>query len=298
MAGTSVWKIELAVPSAVDAAFVAALDAFTTTLSMFPDEHTGETRITAYGADAPDEAALAEALRTAAAATGVLTPAADVVWLPDIDWVAQNRDSFAPVRAARFHIHDSYHLEPPPFGSIPIHVDAATAFGTGHHGTTRGCLEAIEGVATARGRWGAARGSLAPVLDLGCGTAVLGIAAALRLRVPVIASDIDPAAVAMARENVRLNGVARLVHVYESAGLDAAAVRRYAPFGLILANILARPLVRLAPAIAGALAPGGLVVLSGLLTWQEQQVLSAFRTRGLFLRARIRHAEWSTLVVG
>jgi ribosomal protein L11 methyltransferase len=286
----SAWKIEFFVPTSCQDAFADALEPFAGVVSLFEVEGTGESRITAYGAEAPDEVGLGAELAKIAQTEGVSVPPLHIVWLPDIDWVAENQARFAPVRAGRFHIHDSYHLDPAPAGAVPILVDAATAFGTGHHGTTRGCLEALEHLVRAR----AVRG---PILDLGCGTGILGIAAAKALRLPVIASDIDPIAVTMARANVRLNGVLSYMRVFESRGLEAGALRRPAPYGLIFANILARPLQRLAPAIAGSLEIGGTVILSGLLQTQEQQVMSCYRVQGLSLVVRIHHDEWSTLVM-
>ena len=136
------------------------------------------------------------------------------------------------------------------------------------------------------------------IVDLGCGTGILGIAAAKAMRARVIGSDIDPIAVAKARENVRVNGVSAFMRTYESRGLDAVMVRRHGPFGLVLANILARPLERLAPLIAAHRASGAPVILSGLLRTQEPQVIAAYRRAGLHLRARIHHDEWSTLICG
>ncbi|MGB0571784.1 MAG: 50S ribosomal protein L11 methyltransferase [Alphaproteobacteria bacterium] len=289
MAGNAAWKIELFVPSVAHDEFSDTLDRFADAISLFPVEGTGETRITGYGAEAPDEAELRTALTDTARHAGVPSPASHVVWLPDVDWVAENQASFAPVRAGRFYIHDSDHMDPPPAGAVPVRVDAATAFGTGHHGTTRGCLEALDVLINA--------GLVsAPVLDLGCGTGILGIAAAKALRSRVIGSDIDPIAVGKARENVRVNGVSAFMQTYESRGLDAVAVRRHGPFGLVLANILARPLERLAPLIAAHRVPGAPVILSGLLRTQEAQVIAAYRHAGLRLRARIHHDEWSTLI--
>lgn len=287
---TSAWKIEFYVPTISQDAFSDAIEPFSAVLNLFPVEGTGESRITAFGAEAPDETALNATLADVASSEGVPVPAVHVVWLPDVDWVAENQARFEPVRAGRFHIHDSYHLDPPLAGTIPVLVDAATAFGTGHHGTTRGCLEALEQLVRA----GAVR---APILDLGCGTGILGIAAAKALRLPVIASDIDPIAVTMARTNVVLNGVSAHMRVFESRGLEAGELRRHAPFGLIFANILARPLQRLAPAIAASCDPGAPIILSGLLREQEQQVMSAYRVQGMSLVTRIHHDEWSTLIM-
>lgn len=289
MTGNAAWKIDLFVPSAAHDAFSDTLEVFADVISLFPIEGTTQTRLTGYGREAPDEAGLAAALAETATQMGVPVPLVDVVWLPDVDWVAENQASFAPVRAGRFYVHDSDHMDPPPAGAVAIRVDAATAFGTGHHGTTRGCLEALDRLINA-GQ------AAAPVLDLGCGTGILGIAAAKAMRVRVVGSDIDPIAVGKARENVRVNGVAAFMRTYESRGLDAAAVRRHGPFGLVLANILARPLERLAPLIAAHREPGAPVILSGLLRTQEPQVIAAYRRVGLCIRARIHHDEWSTLI--
>jgi ribosomal protein L11 methyltransferase len=292
VSGTAVWKIELFVPTAAADALADAVAPFSGAVSMFAVEGTPEMRISAYGAEEPDAAALDAAVAAAAQAADIAKPPVHVVWLPDIDWLAENRAQFAPVRAGRFHIHDSDHMDPPPAGSVPVRVDAATAFGTGHHGTTRGCLEALDGLLRCRTTL-----PPGPILDLGCGTAILGVAAAKTLPRPIVASDVDPAAVAMARINARMNGVAARVRVFESRGLESGSVRRHGPYALIFANILARPLVRLAPAIAAARLPGAPVILSGLLHRQEQAVLSAYRAQGIHLDARIRHDEWSTLIV-
>lgn len=292
MTASPVWKVAFAVPARLGEAFAMAVEPFVGALSMFEAADKSRSDITGFAADEPDGRALREAVAACAVGHGVTPPPVDIVWLPAVDWVAENQASFAPIRAACFHVHDSYHRDAVPAGAIPIMIDAATAFGTGRHATTFGCLEAIARIANRR-----RRAALAPVLDLGCGTGVLAVAAAKRLHLPVTASDIDPDAVARARENAQQNGVAGLVTVYESRGLDAAVVRRHGPFGLVLANILARPLVALSPAIARATAPGGTVVLSGLLTTQEPQVLAAYRRQGLFLRDRIRRDEWSVLVL-
>lgn len=293
MTATPVWKVTLAVPARLGEPFAMAIEPFVGALSMFETPDRRLTEITGFSADEPDSAGLLPAVAEVAGAHGIASPPVDIIWLPAVDWVAENRASFEPIRAGRFHIHDSYHLDPPTPGTIAIRIDAATAFGTGRHATTHGCLEAFGRLAM-RG----SRAALAPVLDLGCGTGVLAIAVAKRLHVPVTASDIDPEAVAMARNNAGVNGVADYVRVHQSVGLDAAAVRRPGPYGLILANILARPLVALSPAIAAALQPGGVAILSGLLVTQEAQVLAAYRRQGLYLRDRIRRGEWSVLTVG
>jgi ribosomal protein L11 methyltransferase len=284
-----VWKIEFIVPTEHGDLFAEAIEPFCGALTTFLIEKTEESQFSGYSFEAPDEVVLRKALRRAAEEVGIFAPTADMVLLPETDWVAENQAHFEPVRAGRFYVHDSYHLNPAPAGAVPILVDAATAFGTGHHGTTRGCLEALEQLVRA----GAV---MAPILDLGCGTGILGIAAAKALRMPVIATDIDPVAVSMAKANVRLNGVLPYVNTFKSRGLEAIEARRQGPYGLIFANILARPLQGLASSIAANLALGAPVILSGLLQTQEQQVLSAYLSQGLSLRARMHRDEWSTLI--
>jgi ribosomal protein L11 methyltransferase len=209
--------------------------------------------------------------------------------LPDQDWIRQSQLGLPPVRAGRFFLygaHDSGRIPP---GVIPIRIEAGLAFGTGHHETTTLCLEAMTLVARRRrpGR----------ILDLGCGTGVLAIAAAKLWRRHVLASDIDPVATEVARDNARTNSAGPIVHVAVADGLNSPAIRTHAPYDLILANILAGPLRRLAPALAGALAPGGIAVLSGLLRDQEQQVSSSYRAQGLVQRNALRKGPWSALVL-
>ncbi len=286
------WKIEVVVPAAVGDAIAAILEAHIPAVSLFPAPNGAALRISGYAASEPDEAALRSEIEAAARVAGIASPAVDIVWLPATDWAALNRESFAPLRVGGVWIRDSYHDEPAPVGAATIVVDAATAFGTGHHATTQGCLLALDRFAV-RPRLLPA----GPVLDLGCGTAILAMAAAKRLRRQVIATDIDPAAVAMARYNINRNGLRFLVRPIRSRGYAAHAIRRAGPYALILANILSRPLVRMAPDCARHLVPGGYAVLSGLLIDQERPVLAAHRQQGLILDARYRLDGWSTLVV-
>jgi len=286
------WKVEVVIPKAAADAIADVLESHIPAISLFPAPNGGAVRISGYAASEPNEAALRTDIEAAARTAGIAAPAIDIVWLPAIDWAAVNRESFAPVRVGGVWIRDSYHDEPAPVGTVAIVVDAATAFGTGQHATTQGCLMALDRFAV--------RPRLlppGPVLDLGCGTAILGMAAAKRLRRPVLATDIDPAAVAMARYNVKRNRSGSLVRPIRSRGYADHAIRRAGPYALILANILARPLVRMAPDCARHLLPGGFAVLSGLLTTQERPIIAAHRRQGLVLTARYRLDGWSTLVV-
>ncbi|NKB49429.1 MAG: methyltransferase [Alphaproteobacteria bacterium] len=284
--------MEVIVPAAAGEAIADALESYTSAISMFPAPSGDAMRIRGYVADAPDEAALSADIKAASRAAGIAMPALDVIWLPSIDWAAVNRESFTPLRVGGVWIRDSYHDDPAPIGTVTIVVDAATAFGTGQHPTTQGCLLALDHFAR-RPRLL----QVGPVLDMGCGTGILGMAAALRLRRRVMASDIDPIAVDMARYNVQTNRLGSVHRPICSRGYAAHAIRRAGPYALILANILARPIARMAPDCARHLLPGGYAVLSGLLTTQERPVIAAHRQQGLVLTARYRLDGWSTLVM-
>jgi ribosomal protein L11 methyltransferase len=209
--------------------------------------------------------------------------------IEDADWVAASLEGLAPVRAGRFFVHGGHDSHRVPVNAHGIRVEAALAFGTGHHGTTLGCLLALEDVLKRR--------RPAKVLDLGTGTGVLAIAAAKALKRRVLATDIDPVSVRITGENAKLNRVGHLVTSAEAAGFASPAIARGAPYDLILANILAAPLVALSTDMVRHLAPGGTVILSGLLVRQERMVLAAYAARGLRLTAR-RHIEnWATLTL-
>lgn len=206
--------------------------------------------------------------------------------LPDVDWVAKSLEGLKPVRAGRFLVHGSHDRDAVRAGDIAIEINAGQAFGTGHHGTTAGCLEMI-GIIICRERPDAA-------LDIGTGSAVLAIAIARLARIPVLATDIDPIAVAVARENIRLNGVEKLVGTMVATGLSHPALRGRR-FPLIVANILAGPLMSLAADMARHLAPGGSLVLSGILAQQRWKVLAAYSGQG-FRHIRTRQiGEWVTI---
>ncbi|HEX3673327.1 MAG TPA: 50S ribosomal protein L11 methyltransferase [Rhizomicrobium sp.] len=209
--------------------------------------------------------------------------------LPDIDWIKLSQEGLPPVRAGRFFVYGAHDAGEVPAGVIPIRIEAGMAFGTGHHETTSLCLGAMSGLAKRRRFFN--------VLDLGCGTGLLGIGAAKLWRRKIVASDIDPVAIEVTRENAAANGESTLVHALVADGLDHPALTAKAPYDLLIANILAEPLTRLAPAIAQALAHGGVLILSGLLHYQENLVLSFYRPQGLVLRKIHRDGPWSALVL-
>jgi ribosomal protein L11 methyltransferase len=207
--------------------------------------------------------------------------------LADADWLAMALSGLPPVRAGRFFIYGAHDRGLAPAGKVNLRIEAGAAFGTGHHGTTVGCLLAFDRLLKSR-RFG-------KVLDVGCGTGVLALAAARTGSRTVVGVDIDPVSVRIARENAILNGArARFVH---ASGLDHDAVRAAGPYDLVFANILAPPLVALAQDIKRGLRPGGVAILSGLLRVQERRVLAAYRSRGFGLVSRLRRDAWSALVL-
>jgi ribosomal protein L11 methyltransferase len=207
-----------------------------------------------------------------------------------VNWVARSLEGLQPVTAGGFYVYGSHSAEQvPPAGLIPLRIEAAQAFGTGHHETTTGCLEAIE--LTLKHR------HPRRMIDVGTGTGVLAIALAKRTRTPVLASDIDPVATATAIENARDNGVGTLVRAVTAPGLGHSEIVRRAPYDLIVANILAGPLAALAPGIGRAAAPGATIILSGLLATQSAWVANAYRQQGIVLRRRLLRGEWTTLIL-
>ena len=210
--------------------------------------------------------------------------------VPDQDWVAKVRRELPPVEAGRFFVYGSHDAALLPKGRIGLLIEAAMAFGTGHHGTTLGCLRAYDRLLDDGQTFN-------NVLDLGCGTAVLAMSAARMGAANVLASDIDPVAVEVAVANVKANGLVGRVDCVESIGFDSPVVRAGAPFDLIFANILKGPLIELAPDMAAHLTAGGMAILSGLLVEQADDILEVYRAQGLALEAREDLGEWSALTL-
>src|SRR6201987_3755008 len=224
----------------------------------------GRWDVTVHLADAPDQNFIRELVTNAAGHEVARGVAFDVVEAKD--WVKASLDDLVPVPAGRFVVHGQHDRARIPPNKLGIEIEAALAFGTGHHGTTRGCLLLLDHVLKSR--------SPGRVLDLGTGTGVLAIAAAKALHRTVLASDIDAPSVAVARENARLNGAGDRVQVIRATGFAAPEFTASGPFDLVLANILANPLRQLAGPMSGHLAPGGRVIPSGLLTHQAPPVLA------------------------
>ncbi len=207
--------------------------------------------------------------------------------LPDVDWVARSLEGLKPVRAGRFFVHGSHDRQLRPPSGISIEIEAGLAFGTGHHGTTAGCLETVERVVQ--------REKPRNALDLGTGSGVLAIAIARMARIPVLATDIDPVATRVALDNVRLNGVSGFVGTATATGFHHPVFKTNGPFDLIVANILARPLMALAPDMAKNLAEGGSLVLSGILDSQRDAVLAAYVAQRFRHVATLHKEGWSTI---
>ncbi|WP_157015814.1 50S ribosomal protein L11 methyltransferase [Mesorhizobium xinjiangense] len=207
--------------------------------------------------------------------------------LPDIDWVSKSLEGLKPVRAGRFLVHGAHDRDKRATGDLAIEIEAGQAFGTGHHGTTAGCLEMIEQIVR--------REHPVNALDMGTGSAVLAIALARLAHIPVLATDIDPVATRVARDNVRLNAASAWVRAVTATGFDHPEIARRAPYDLIIANILARPLMGLASAMARHIASGGSLILSGILERQRNAVIAAYAGQRFRHVRTIQRGEWVTI---
>ena len=247
----------------------------------------GRWDITVHFEEVPDQAQVRELVGLAAGDEVARNVTFDTVEAKD--WVKATLEELVPVRAGRFIVHGLHDRAKVPPNKLGIEIEAALAFGTGHHGTTRGCLLLLDHVLKAH--------LPRRVLDLGTGTGVLGIAAARALRIKVLASDIDPLSVQVGRDNARLNGTGNWVETIRATGLSAPQFAQRGPFDLVLANILANPLRQMATPMARHLARSARVILSGLLPHQAQGVIAAYRARGLVLERHIEIEGWSSLLM-
>lgn len=208
---------------------------------------------------------------------------------PDINWVARSLEGLAPVIAGGFYVYGSHETGPIPGGLTAMRIDAAQAFGTGHHETTTGCLEAIDKLLK--------RKKPRRMIDVGTGTGVLAIALAKRTRTAVIASDIDPISVTTTIENAEFNGVGKLILAVEATGLTHPTIAQNGPYDLIVANILAGPLMALAPAVGRAAQKGATIILSGILQHQARGVINAYARQGMTLTQKLQRKDWTTLML-
>ncbi len=248
------------------------------------EDGSGLWEVGGYFTEPPDDTALA----LLAAAFGAQPFVVSEV--PETDWVAHVRRELAPVSAGRFFVYGSHDADKVPPEAEPLLIEAAMAFGPGHHGPTLGCLQALDRLA--------GEGFVGQnVVDIGCGTAVLAMAAARIWPGTVLASDIDEVAVDVARTNARANGLEDRVRCVEAAGFDAPALKDASPFDLIFANILKGPLIALAPDMARHLQPGGFAILSGILNEQADEVISVYSAAGINLVHREQIVDWTTLTL-
>jgi len=255
-------------------------------LTLF-EEGPDSWRVEGYYATTPDAAALAARLECILERP---PPPLNFAPVPDLNWVAISQAALPPVTAGRFVIHGSHDRGRIPRGPNTIMIDAGEAFGTAHHATTLGCLLAIDRLTRTK--------SFRRVLDLGCGSGVLAIAAARALpKAQIFATDVDPQSVAVTVQNMRANGVDQRIAVARTQGLDHHALRHAAPFDLVIANILAGPLCALASNVAKAVHRGGILVLSGVLSPEADRVIAAYRAQGFALKEHRRIADWSTLTL-
>ena len=287
---SGVWRIAVECPAHASLAFEKLIAGGAEAVSAMEVDDSG-TRILIEGTTTrpPDRTSLLIALEILAQAYAIPLPTLEIEPLPPTDWLSWSLVGFPPILAGRFFIHGSHFEGPPPKGRLALRIDAAMAFGTGEHGSTRGCLLALSDQARQpiRGR----------ILDLGCGSAILAIAAIKLFKKPVLAVDIDPISVSQARINGRRNRCGQSLDARIGNGFGASPARSCGPYALIFANILARPLAQMAPALAARLRPGGRVILSGLLVRQEGLVRSALQAQGLSLVQRYTIGDWRTLVM-
>jgi len=261
------------------------LDPAPTGVGVFEiEDESGLWEVGGYFIDTPDAAGLA----LLAAAFGAKPFVVSEV--PDVDWVAHVKRELSPVEAGRFFVYGSHDADKVPEGAIALLIEAAMAFGTGHHGTTLGCLRALDRLLVQDVR-------CHNVVDIGCGTAVLGMAAARVWPEPVLVSDIDAVAVEVAAANVAANGLDGRLRCVEAAGFDHPDLQDAAPFDLVFANILKGPLVELAPDMAGATGAGGFAILSGILNPQADDVVAAYDGAGFDVHHREEIGEWTTLTL-
>ncbi|AVF04844.1 MULTISPECIES: 50S ribosomal protein L11 methyltransferase [Devosia] len=265
---------------------VSECDDLALTASAHENEETGEWVFEATCDSPPDVAAFSELARQVLGGDVAFSVASID---PEINWVAKSLEGLAPVIAGAFYVYGSHETAPVPEGLTPMKIDAAQAFGTGHHETTTGCLEAIEALLTER--------TPTRMIDIGTGTGVLAIALAKRLEAVILATDIDPIAVTTTIDNAVENGVGEQIDAIEAAGLDHDEITARAPYDLVVANILAGPLTELAPGVGSITQPGGTAILSGILNTQADGVIAAYQAAGFALKDHLKRKDWTTLVL-
>lgn len=285
---TPLETISVDVPETALEPYEAALSSACVTVGFFRDAKSGHWRVEGIKPVGSGEPELASALTLAAALSGVTVPLRRTS-TPAEGWLARTRAAFPEQRVGRrFAVRGTHLTGPRAAGRITLVLDAGLAFGSGEHGSTRGCLRALERISHRQPR---------RILDVGTGSGILAMATARLLHRPVLATDIEPWSVRVGRDNARRNQLSPKLRFWLADGWRNRLVHAAAPYDLVLANILARPLCLMAGGLAAHLAPGGTAVLSGLLQTQARAVEAAHRRRGLRLEGRIQEGPWTTLIL-
>ena len=287
---SDVWQVRTKMPAEHAFIFSEILEPFLDSTSIFEIEGTRMWELNGFINRSPARMNIEEAIARICLQLKISKPKIKLELLPEIDWVARNRESFPIIRYGRFTIHGSHDRFLVPKHSFKIEIEAGRAFGSGTHGTTEGCLRALSFL----------KRFVAPkrILDMGCGSGILSIASArLWPRSKVVALDLDPDAVLTTRENIKLNQVKRQIDCDRSNGYPKKSPNRKTKFDIIVANILAGPLFDMAYDSSRWVNKGGFVILSGLLIHQERYVLAAFRSCGLKLFKRQHISGWSTIIL-
>lgn len=285
----TLWRVDLDVSPELADAYEFALEAFCGAVTQYLDDDELAQRIEAYAEEEPDETALKAAIAAVAERSGVSAPAVTITAVENKDWLAEYARNYPPLQIGRYFIYGSHFDGKLPAGKIALKVEAATAFGTGEHASTNGCLQALDRLSR--------RYNFKRPLDMGCGSAILAMAIAKTWGASVVASDIDAQSVDVARYNAEVNGVGGSVLAVCANGYNSPSVTRNGPYDLIMANILARPLSAMAKDLAKNLKPGGFAVLAGFLDRDANWVFAAHRCHGLRLVERIKVNGWQTLVL-
>lgn len=282
------WLISIQASQAAAYALLEALESFSDSVSILEDR--ADPTVWHIQALAPIKPSRDELETLVNEVAGPSDPILTIEELIEKDWVAENQKTFIPLTVGPFYIHDTQHQESPPQDKICLQIDASTAFGTGHHGTTQGCLEALAFLKTQGEKFKS-------IIDIGTGTAILAMAASKLFGLPVIATDNDAEAIRKASENLVVNDCLSDVTLVHAEGLNHPDLAPHQPFDLVIANILANTLIDLSSSIAQATRKGSILILSGLLYEQTESVLNAFQTYHFGLQKSIIHEEWATLIL-
>ena len=283
----TLYRVAIVVLREFSDAFTEALEPHVSSVAWTAREENAEAELLGFADEPPDKKAIRLAIKLTAEALEIAVPDIEIAQIPMRNWVLDNIKQFPPISAERFFVHGAEYEEAVPNGQIGLRIPAGTAFGSGDHGSTKGCLLALDKMDHWRVRC---------ALDMGCGSGILAIAIAKRWHIPVVASDIDPIATAVTQENAEINGVARFVRSICASCYDHPVVQA-GRYDLIVSNILARPLCIMAKNLGRHLVPGGWAVLSGLLQGDANRIISAHHQQGLRLHSRVELGEWVTIVM-